>query len=56
LDQISGDILDLSIRLHREIGPGLLESIYETVLAGKLIKKGYSVDRQNPIDIEFEGR
>jgi iron complex transport system substrate-binding protein len=56
LDQISGDILDLSIRLHREIGPGLLESVYETVLAGKLIEKGYSVDRQKPIDIEFEGR
>jgi iron complex transport system substrate-binding protein len=54
LDQISGDILDLSIRLHREIGPGLLESVYETVLAGKLIEKGYSVDRQKPIDIEFE--
>jgi iron complex transport system substrate-binding protein len=56
LDQISGDILDLSIRLHRQIGPGLLESVYETVLAGKLIELGYSVDRQKPIDIEFEGR
>jgi hypothetical protein len=56
LDQTSGDILDLSIRLHREIGQGLLESVNETVLAGKLIEKGYSVDRQKPIDIEFEGR
>jgi iron complex transport system substrate-binding protein len=55
LDQISGDILDLSIRFHGEIGPGLLESVYETVLAGKLIGKGYSVDRQKPIDIELEG-
>jgi iron complex transport system substrate-binding protein len=54
LDQISGDILDLSIRLHRDIGPGLLESVYETVLAGKLIEMGYSIDWQKPIDIEFE--
>jgi len=55
LDRISGDVLDVSIRLHRELGPGLLESVYETVLAGKLIGLGYSVDRQRPIDIEFEG-
>jgi iron complex transport system substrate-binding protein len=36
IDEISGDVLDLSIRLHRELGPGLMESVYETVLAGKL--------------------
>jgi len=56
LNRISGDVLDLSIRLHRELGPGLLESVYETVLAGKLIELGYLVDRQKPIDIQFEGR
>ena len=55
IDEITGEVLDLSIRLHRELGPGLLESVYETVLAGKLFEKGYSVDRQKPIDIEFEG-
>jgi iron complex transport system substrate-binding protein len=55
LDRISGDILDLSIRVHRTLGPGLMESVYETVLAGKLIERGYLVDRQKPIDIEFEG-
>jgi iron complex transport system substrate-binding protein len=32
-----------------------MESVYETVLAGKLIERGYLVDRQKPIDIEFEG-
>jgi hypothetical protein len=45
-----------SIRLHREIGPGLLESVYETVLAGKLIEMESPVDRQMSIDIELEGR
>jgi iron complex transport system substrate-binding protein len=56
LDRISGDVLDLSIRLHRELGPGLLESVYETVLAGKLVGKGYCVERQKAVDIVFEGQ
>ncbi|MFL6725146.1 MAG: GxxExxY protein [Sphingomicrobium sp.] len=56
IDQISGNVLDTSIRLHRELGPGLLESVYETVLAGKLASAGYCVERQKPIDIEFEGQ
>ncbi|MBL8649812.1 MAG: GxxExxY protein [Sphingopyxis sp.] len=54
IDVVSGDVLDLSLRLHRDLGPGLLESVYETVLAGKLIQMGYKVDRQKPIDIRFE--
>lgn len=55
LDLITGAALDCSIRIHRELGPGLLESVYETVLAGALIRAGYRVQRQRPIDIEFEG-
>ena len=55
-DQISGDVLDMSIPLRRELGPGLLESVYETVLAGKLAGSGYRVERQKPVDIVFEGQ
>jgi len=55
IDQITGDVLDVAIRLHKELGPGLLESVYETVLAGKLAQMGYAVSRQHPVDIEFEG-
>jgi iron complex transport system substrate-binding protein len=55
IDRISGDVVDLAIRIHRELGPGLLESVYETVLAGKLAAMGYSVARQHPVDIEFDG-
>ena len=54
LDIVSGTVLDLSIKMHRDLGPGLLESVYETVLAAKLAKLGYSVERQRPVDIEFE--
>jgi len=55
IDAISGDVVDVAFRLHRDLGPGLLESVYETVLAAKLVEKGYRVDRQKPVDIEFEG-
>lgn len=55
IDIVTGDVLDVSLRLHRNLGPGLLESVYEAVLAGKLREMGYSVERQLPIDIEFEG-
>ena len=47
--------MDVALRLHRDLGPGLLESVYETVLAGKLSALGYSVVRQRSVDIEFEG-
>jgi iron complex transport system substrate-binding protein len=55
IDRISGDVLDAAIRLHRELGPGLLESVYETVLAAELERMGYTVSRQRPVDIEFNG-
>jgi iron complex transport system substrate-binding protein len=55
IDTITGTVLDLSIRLHRELGPGLLESVYETVLAGQLLRSGYAVARQRPIAIQFDG-
>lgn len=55
IDAITGDVIEVALRIHRDLGPGLLESVYEMVLAGKLVQLGYMVDRQRPIDIEFEG-
>jgi len=55
IDVVSGDVLDVALRLHRDLGPGLLESVYEAVLAGRLATMGYPVVRQRPIDIAFEG-
>jgi GxxExxY protein len=54
IDEITRDVIGVAMRIHRDLGPGLLESVYETVLAGKLAKLGYKIDRQKPIDIEFE--
>ena len=55
IDRISGDVVDVAIRIHRELGPGLLESVYEMVLAGKLLALGYAVARQHPVSIQFDG-
>jgi [acyl-carrier-protein] S-malonyltransferase len=55
IDEISGDVVNLAIRLHRDLGPGLLESVYETVLARAVSSLGYYVERQKSVDIEFEG-
>ncbi|BBC99201.1 MULTISPECIES: GxxExxY protein [Sphingobium] len=55
IDRISGDVLNLALRVHRELGPGLLESVYEMILAAKLAAMGYDVERQRPVDIEYDG-
>ncbi|WP_260599161.1 GxxExxY protein [Sphingomonas endolithica] len=55
IDEITGDVLNVALRLHRELGPGLLESVYEAVLAGRLVRMGYAVARQQPINIDFDG-
>ncbi|HQA18501.1 MAG TPA: GxxExxY protein [Novosphingobium sp.] len=55
IERGTAEIVDAAVRLHRELGPGLLESVYERVLAASLIKAGLQVDRQVPVSFEFEG-
>ena len=55
IDEVSGIVVDQSVRIHRELGPGLLETVYEQVLAEVLEPEGIKVDRQKPIDIEYDG-
>lgn len=55
IDEVSGTVVDVALRLHRELGPGLLESVYEMLLAARLEKGGLRVARQHVIDIEFDG-
>ena len=54
-NEITGDILDASIKLHRQFGAGLLESVYETLLEIELKKRGHKVERQKTISFEYEG-
>ena len=54
IDEISGEVLDVALRLHRDLGPGLLESVYEALLAARLRVSGLRVERQKAIAAEFE--
>lgn len=49
------DVVDAALLLHRQIGPGLLESVYETLLAAELDRRGHWVRRQQPVDFTFNG-
>ncbi|MXP40915.1 GxxExxY protein [Altererythrobacter soli] len=55
IDHVTSDVLNEAIRIHRGLGPGLLESVYESVLAASLERMRYKVDRQLPIDVKFDG-
>ena len=55
LEQIAKDVVDVAIKLHIALGPGLLESVYSVLLAKKLTERGYRVEREKDIPIIFEG-
>ena len=48
-------IVDCAVQLHQKLGPGLLEMVYETVLAHKLCQRGLIVERQKMIPVEYAG-
>ena len=55
LNFLSGQIVDASFHLHSRMGPGLLESVYERILAYELEKRGFLVERQVAVPIVYEG-
>jgi GxxExxY protein len=55
-DEIAKIVVDTSYMIHVELGPGLLESVYEEVLAYELENRGLTVERQCGIEIEWDGR
>ena len=52
---MSRQIVDAGIKVHRTLGPGLLESVYEHCLASELNRRGAAVRRQCPVPIVYEG-
>jgi GxxExxY protein len=48
-------VLDAAFKVHSTLGPGLLESVYETALARELEKRGFRVERQRPIPVFYDG-
>ncbi|MBC7447681.1 MAG: GxxExxY protein [Hymenobacteraceae bacterium] len=53
-NEIAKAVLDASFRVHSAFGPGLLESVYETVLAYKLHKTGLRVETQVPVPVIYD--
>ena len=54
-NQIAREIVDASLKIHRALGPGLLESVYLAVLAAELERRRLRVVRQQPIPVFYEG-
>ena len=54
-NQIAKTAVDAAIAVHRELGPGLLESVYEAVLAHELRERGLAVRTQVPVPVEYKG-
>ena len=53
LTQLSYEIVGCAIKVHKELGPGLLESVYELCLAYELKEKGYLVNQQITTKINY---
>ena len=54
-NEISGKVVDLSIKIHNALGPGLLESVYQRILAYELRKAGLQVETEVAVPIEWDG-
>ena len=55
LNALSEAVIGAAIAVHRELGPGLLESTYEACLEYELLDRGYKVDRQHPLPVRYRG-
>ena len=54
-NEITGEIVDAAYKIHTRLGAGLLESVYEAVMAYELKKRGLRFERQKPIPVVYEG-
>ncbi len=56
LERIASQVVDAALRTHIRVGPGLLESVYETLLADELKQRGLRLERQKRVAIALDGR
>ena len=54
INEITSIIIEESIYIHRHVGPGLFESVYEELLSYRLIRRGLKVERQRAVPVVFE--
>lgn len=55
VEEVASIVVDCALQLHKGLGPGLLESVYEAVLAKVLEQRGLKVERQKPVPICYHG-
>jgi len=55
-EEIGKIILDSAFKVHSVLGPGLLESVYESALAVELKKRDLTVERQKPVPVKYDGQ
>ena len=55
IEQVATTVVNTAFVLHQEVGPGLLESVYEAILASMLTGQGLYVERQKPVPIYYRG-
>jgi GxxExxY protein len=55
VDVVSAEVLEAAYHLHKGLGPGLLESVYEQLLAKDLARRGLRVERQRVVPFEYDG-
>lgn len=55
VEALTAVAVDSGLQVHRDLGPGMLESAYEAVLAHVLAKRGLSVERQKLIPLAYDG-
>jgi GxxExxY protein len=54
-NEIAKIVLDICFEIHRKLGPGLLESVYEEILCYELAQRGLSFTRQQPLPVYWKG-
>ena len=54
VEEVAAIVVDAALQLHRDWGPGLLESVYEAVLCRMLEQRGLQVERQKPVPIHYQ--
>jgi GxxExxY protein len=54
LGKLSRDVIGALVEVHRHLGPGLLESAYETCVQHELVIRGFAVERQRPVPISYK--
>ena len=55
IEEIASVAVDCGFHLHKDLGPGLLESVYEVLLTEALVQQGLAVNRQQAVPISFRG-